>query len=117
MELGSSDDAYSHVFQFAMLHSIICFTDRVLNCQIAVGLLSSENIDVERLSTVLWYPAGGYACYLVEVGTHFVDVPARYEKVLKVGPPRQRSDPLRLRWVPIETLRTFIRSAASPPQF
>ena len=85
-------------------------------CHATAGLLSPENIDVERLSTVLWYPAGGYACYLVEVGTHFVDVPARYEKILKAGPPRHRSDPLRLRWVPIETLRTFIKSAATSTQ-
>ena len=69
---------------------------------------------MERLSTVMWYPAGGYACYLVEVGNHFSDVPLQYERILRAGPPRQRSDPLRLRWVTIETLRTFLRSAAIP---
>ena len=83
-----------------------------LSCTPA-GLLSAENIDVERLSTVLWYPAGGYACYFVEVGTQFVDVPAQYEKVVRAGTPRHRSDPLRLRWVPIDNIRSFIRFAAA----
>lgn len=82
-----------------------------LQLDTATGLLSADNIDESQLDTVLWYPNGGYACYFVEVGTEYWDVPSRYAAYLRSGPPRHRSDPLRLRWVSPNTLKNFRRSA------